>query len=55
MSLCWLFNCFLCEFMFETLRTMFDLSVGGGVNNLFMHDFRGFYSPITCNVVSHCF
>ena len=31
--------------MFETLRTMFDLSVGG-VNNLFMHDFRGFYSPL---------
>ena len=42
--------------MFETLRTMFDLSVGGGgVNKLFLHDFRGFYSPITYNVVFHCF
>ena len=28
---------------------------GGGVNKLFLHEFRGFYSPITYNVVSHCF
>ena len=30
----------MCGSMFETLRTMFDLSMGG-VNKLFLHDFRG--------------
>ena len=50
-----LFVCVLsCDFMLKTLRTMFELSVGG-VNNLFLHEFRGIYSPITYNVVSCCF
>ena len=44
----------MCVSLFETLRTMFDSSMGG-VNKLFLHDFRGFYAPITYNVVSHCF
>ena len=37
---------------------MFGLSVGGGgggVNKLLLHDFRGILSPITPNVVFHCF
>ena len=45
---------FLCKSMFETLRTMFGLSVGG-VNKLFLHEIHRILSPITYNVVSHCF
>ena len=41
----------MCVSLFETLKTMFDLSVGGGVNKLFLHEFRGMLSPITSNVV----
>ena len=37
----WLFTFVLCDSMLETLRTMFDLSVGG-VNNLFCMIFVGF-------------
>ena len=34
----------VCESMLETLRTMFGLSVGGGgVNKVFLHDFRGIF------------
>ena len=50
----WLFTFVLCDSMLETLRTMFDLSVGGGKQSV-LHDFRGFYSPITSNDVSCCF
>ena len=38
------FNFAWCEFMLETLRTMFDLSVGG-VTKCFLCKFVGFYHP----------
>ena len=49
-----LFVClFLCEIMLETLRTMFDLNVGG--NQIDLHEIRRSLSPITSSVIPCCF
>ena len=45
---------FLCESMFETLRTMFGLSVGG-VNKVFLCQIRKILPPNISKVVFHCF
>ena len=46
---------FLFNFIFETLRTMFGLSVGEGVNRLFFMTYLRNSPPITTNIVIHYF